>query len=79
MSAEVVGVKVVRLDPGMPLPSYAHPGDAGADLAIAIDVEIPPGERVLVGTGIAQVEGYVSSGNVMADIVSLIRLYRADP
>ena len=32
----------------------------------------------VVNTGIAQVEGYVSSGNEMADIVSLIRLYRAD-
>jgi dUTP pyrophosphatase len=37
----------------MTLPSYAHPGDAGADLAIAQDVEIAPGQRVLVGTGIA--------------------------
>ncbi|GGC59799.1 deoxyuridine 5'-triphosphate nucleotidohydrolase [Hoyosella rhizosphaerae] len=31
----------------------AHPGDAGADLYSTVDVEIPPGERVLVGTGIA--------------------------
>ncbi len=35
------------------LPTYALPGDAGADLAIAEDVELAPGERALVGTGIA--------------------------
>ncbi len=53
MTAERVTVRVRLLDPGMSLPSYAHPGDAGADLAIAQDVEIAPGQRVLVGTGIA--------------------------
>lgn len=53
MSAEELTVRVRLLDPGMPLPSYAHPGDAGADLAIAHDVVIAPGERALVGTGIA--------------------------
>lgn len=46
-------VTVVRLDPDLPLPSYAHPGDAGADLHSTIDVTIAPGERVLVPTGIA--------------------------
>ncbi len=35
------------------LPAYAMPGDAGADLSIAEDVELGPGERALVGTGIA--------------------------
>lgn len=48
-----VDVLVQRLDPDLPLPSYAHPGDAGADLVTAEDVTIPPGERALVGTGIA--------------------------
>jgi dUTP pyrophosphatase len=50
-----------RLDPGVPVPSYAHPGDAGADLVTTADVTIAPGERVLVGTGIAVAlpEGYV--------------------
>jgi dUTP pyrophosphatase len=50
-----------RLDPGVPMPSYAHPGDAGADLVTTADVTIAPGERVLVGTGIAVAlpEGYV--------------------
>lgn len=35
------------------LPCYAHPGDAGADLSITEDIELAPGERALVGTGIA--------------------------
>ncbi|MDR1430926.1 MAG: dUTP diphosphatase [Propionibacteriaceae bacterium] len=42
-----------RLDPGLPVPSYAHPGDAGADLSLREDTVIAPGQRVLVGTGIA--------------------------
>jgi dUTP pyrophosphatase len=46
-----VGVK--RLDAQLPLPSYAHPGDAGADLVTAVDVELAPGERALLPTGIA--------------------------
>jgi dUTP pyrophosphatase len=46
-------VLIKRLDPGVPLPSYAHPGDAGADLAAAEDVELAPGERALVRTGLA--------------------------
>jgi dUTP pyrophosphatase len=44
---------VLRLDPGLPLPAYAHPGDAGADLCAAADVDLPPGGRATVGTGIA--------------------------
>ena len=42
-------------------PTYAHFGDAGADLRSAIDVIIPPGERMLVGTGVhvAIPRGYV--------------------
>ncbi|MBB1483321.1 dUTP diphosphatase [Tessaracoccus sp. MC1865] len=35
------------------LPSYAHPGDAGADLRTTEDVVLAPGERRLVGTGVA--------------------------
>jgi dUTP pyrophosphatase len=46
-------VLIKRLDDGVPLPSYAHPGDAGADLAAAEDVELAPGERALVRTGLA--------------------------
>ena len=48
-----VDVLIQRLDPGLPAPSYAHPGDAGADLVAAEDVELAPGERVMVPTGIA--------------------------
>jgi dUTP pyrophosphatase len=44
---------VRRLDPDLPLPAYAHPGDAGADLRAATDVVLPPGGRATVGTGIA--------------------------
>lgn len=54
-------VAVVRLDPELPLPSYAHPGDAGADLHTTVDVVLAPGERALVPTGIALAlpEGFV--------------------
>jgi len=48
-----LAVQVVRLDPDLPLPSYAHPGDAGADLRTTVDVTLEPGERALVPTGIA--------------------------
>ena len=46
-------VPVRRLDPGMPLPERAHPGDAGLDLRSAVDVEVAPGARALVPTGLA--------------------------
>jgi len=57
-----VQVNIVRLDPDLPLPSYAHPGDAGADLFAREDVTLQPGERRLVPTGIALAlpEGYVA-------------------
>ena len=42
-----------RLDPGVPLPARAHPGDAGLDLHAAEDVTLKPGERASVATGIA--------------------------
>ena len=48
-----VQVPVRRLDQDLPLPAYAHPGDAGADLLARIDVTLQPGERTLVPTGIA--------------------------
>ena len=44
---------VVRLDRELPLPSRAHDGDAGVDLYSADDVELMPGQRALVSTGIA--------------------------
>ena len=46
-------VLVQRLDPDLPLPAYAHPGDAGADLLSTVDLHLAPGERTLVPTGIA--------------------------
>lgn len=46
-------VLVTRLDPDVPLPAYARPGDAGADLVAAADVDLGPGERAMVRTGIA--------------------------
>ncbi|GAA1503076.1 dUTP diphosphatase [Sphaerisporangium rubeum] len=49
----MIEVLIRRLDPELPLPSYAHPGDAGADLYATQDVELLPGERAVVGTGIA--------------------------
>ena len=57
---ERVSVCVRRLDASLPLPSYAHSGDAGADLLSRVDVTLAPGERTLVPTGIAIAlpEGY---------------------
>ena len=57
-----LAVEVVRLDADLPLPAYAHPGDAGADLLTTVDVSLAPGERALVPTGVAIAlpEGYVA-------------------
>ena len=57
-----VDISIVRLDPDLPLPAYAHPGDAGADLLTTVDVTLQPGERAMVPTGIALAlpEGYVA-------------------
>lgn len=49
----VVAIPLLRLDPDLPVPGYAHPGDAGADLHARVDVTLAPGERALVPTGIA--------------------------
>lgn len=59
---ESLEISVVRLDPDLPLPAYAHPGDAGADLLTTVDVTLAPGERAMVPTGIALAlpEGYVA-------------------
>src|ERR1700760_1667720 len=46
-------VLVQRLDAELPAPSYAHDGDAGADLVTAVDVTLAPGERAVVPTGTA--------------------------
>jgi dUTP pyrophosphatase len=61
MVQQPLPVPVVRLDPELPLPSYAHPGDAGADLRSSVEVHLGPGQRALVPTGVALAlpEGYV--------------------
>jgi len=48
-----VAVLITRLDQGMPIPATARPGDAGVDLSCTEDVVLGPGERALVGTGLA--------------------------
>ena len=48
-----VEVLIQRIDDTVPLPAYAHPGDAGADLVTTVDVHLEPGERALVPTGVA--------------------------
>jgi dUTP diphosphatase len=48
-----VQVLLSRIDPGVPVPSYATAGDAGVDLVTTSDVVIAPGERAVVGTGVA--------------------------
>ena len=57
-----VQVLITRLDKSVPMPSYAKPGDAGADLTARVDVTLQPGERTLVPTGIsvALPNGYVA-------------------
>ncbi|HEY3065336.1 MAG TPA: dUTP diphosphatase [Methylomirabilota bacterium] len=49
----MVRVALTRLDPSVPLPSYARPGDAGLDLHAAAAVTLDPGGRALVPTGLA--------------------------
>src|SRR6201996_1760119 len=51
--SQVVDVLIQRLAPCLPPPSYAHPGDAGCDLYAAQDVDLGPGERTLMPTGLA--------------------------
>ncbi len=51
--SSVTQLPVRRLDADLPLPAYAHKGDAGLDLLSAINLTLAPGERTLVPTGIA--------------------------
>ena len=46
-------ISVRRLSPDVVLPTRAHATDAGADLYSVEKVHLAPGERALVGTGIA--------------------------
>ena len=58
----MVEISLRRLHPDAVVPSYAHPGDAGADLCTTVDVRLAPGERALLPTGLAMAlpEGYVA-------------------
>jgi dUTP pyrophosphatase len=57
-----VDVLVSTTEPDVPLPSYSHAGDAGADITTRVDVVLAPGERATVPTGltIALPAGYVA-------------------
>ena len=59
----VIEVPIKRLDPDLPLPKYAKPGDAGCDLIAAEQIMLEPGGgRALISTGIAIAlpEGYAA-------------------
>jgi dUTP pyrophosphatase len=49
----MIELAIRRLRPDAVLPARAYPGDAGLDLAACERVELAPGERALVGTGLA--------------------------
>jgi dUTP pyrophosphatase len=57
---DAVTVRITRLDPSLPLPAYAYPGDAGLDLRAAADCVLKPQERACIPTGLklAIPEGY---------------------
>jgi dUTP pyrophosphatase len=59
---DALEVAVRRLDPAVPLPTYARPGDAGCDLVTTVDADVAPGERVVLPTGIAMAlpQGYAA-------------------
>ncbi|MDR2196405.1 MAG: dUTP diphosphatase [Coriobacteriales bacterium] len=58
--SDAVNVRIQRLDPSLPLPRYAYPGDAGLDLRAAENCVLMPLERSLIPTGLklAIPEGY---------------------
>jgi dUTP pyrophosphatase len=62
VSRAPLDVLIRRVDPDVPLPAYAHPGDAGADLRTTDGRELKPGERAVLPTGvsIALPEGYAA-------------------
>ena len=59
-TAHPLSIALLPLDPDLPPPAYAKPGDAGADLRSRVDVTLAPGRRALVPTGVAVAlpEGY---------------------
>jgi len=75
----VLQVKVLRLDRDLPLPRYAHPGDAGLDLFASSSQTLAPGQRALIPTGIALAlpEGYAGfvqprSGRALNEGLSVV-------
>jgi dUTP pyrophosphatase len=58
----LIDIQIRRLDPGVPVPAYSHPGDAGADLVTTVDAKLAPGERAVLPTGLAMAlpEGYAA-------------------
>jgi dUTP pyrophosphatase len=75
----VVRLAIRRLDNELPLPSYAHEGDAGLDLFAATAITVPPGHRALVPTGVAieLPEGYAGfvqprSGRALREGLSFV-------
>ncbi|MBF6672394.1 MULTISPECIES: dUTP diphosphatase [Glutamicibacter] len=61
MSEPTISIAIKMLDSELPVPGYAHPSDAGADLHAREGLVLQPGERALVRTGIALAipHGYV--------------------
>ena len=64
-------VLVMRLHPDVGLPTYAYPGDAGADLVTTEAAELAPGERTVLPTGIAIAlpEGYAAFVHPRSDLL----------
>jgi len=74
-----VKIPVRRLDPDLPIPVYARSGDAGLDLLAAADMDIAPGDRTAIPTGIAVAipEGYAGfvharSGRALREGLALV-------
>ncbi len=72
-------IPLLRLDPALPVPGPAHPGDAGVDLYARVTTSLEPGERGLVPTGVAVAipEGHVGlvsprSGLAIRNGVSIV-------
>lgn len=49
----MVNIKIKILDDSIPVPKYAHKGDAGIDLYSTIDTDLKPFERKMIPTGIS--------------------------
>ncbi len=72
-------LRIRRIDPNLPVPAYAHDGDAGLDLYAAESATLAPGQRQLIPTGIAieLPEGYAGfvqprSGRALRDGLSFV-------